>query len=74
MVMGSLTAFVGRDLILKRGYFGWETDLESTLDESGFGAATEIGGFTIKSPRSILGTITCLDIHTHFIRIVWIIC
>ena len=46
-----------------------KTDLESMSDESGFGAATEMGGFTLEIPRSILGNITFLDIHIHFISI-----
>ena len=46
-----------------------KTDLDSMLNESGFGAATEMVGFTLEIPRSILGNITFLEIHIHFISI-----
>ena len=36
----------------KRGVFVGKTDLESMLDESAFGAATEMGGFSLdKVPK-----------------------
>ena len=46
-----------------------KTDIDYMLDESGFGAATEMGGFTLEMPRSILVNITFLEIHIHFINI-----
>ena len=51
-----------------------KTDLDSMLGESGFGAATEMGGFALEIPRRILGTITLLDIHLNFISIGRSIC
>ena len=46
-----------------------KTDLYSMLDESGFGAATEMGGFTLEIPIIFLSNINVLDIHIHFISI-----
>ena len=48
-----------------------KTNIDSMLDESGFGAATKMGGFVLERPRSILVTRTFLDIHIHFISIFW---
>ena len=55
----------------KERFLVGKTDLESILDESGFGAATEMVGFAVERPRSILGTRTFFYIHLHFISIGW---
>ena len=69
MVLGPLMILVGRHLIIQRRVFLLEIYIESMLDESGFGAATEMGGFTAESTRSILGTRTFFNIRLHFIRV-----
>ena len=53
----------------KEGVLVDNIDLESMWDKSGFCAATEMEGFTLERPRGILGTVSFLDIHLHFIRI-----
>ena len=53
MVLGTLMKFVGRHFIIQRRVF-WlpKTYLDSMLDESCFGAATEMGGFALdKGPE-----------------------
>ena len=48
MAMGALITLVGRNLNMQRRVFWFgKKDLESMSDESGFGAATEIGGVTL---------------------------
>ena len=40
----------------KEGILVVKTDIGSMLDEIGFGAATEMGGFSLEGPINILGT------------------
>ena len=48
MVLGYLITLVGRHFDMQRRLFlVGKTDLEYMLDESGFGAATEVGGFAM---------------------------
>ena len=47
MVLGPLMKLVVRHLIIKRRVFWLKKNLESMLDESVFGAATKMGGFTL---------------------------
>ena len=60
---------VGRNLMIKRKLFWLKKNLDSMLGKTGFHDATEMGGFALESPRSILGTRTFLDIHLHLISI-----
>ena len=49
-------------------------DLESMLDKSGVGAATEMVGLTLERLISIPGKRNFLEIHIHFIIIIRRIC
>ena len=75
MVLGTLTKLVGRQFMMQRRFF-WLAKYISIPHgmKSGFGPTTEMGEFALKRPRSILGTITFLYIHIHFIRIGRSIC
>ena len=69
MVLGPVVTLVGIFDYSKEGVLVGKTDPESILDESGFGAATEMGVFAMESPIIILVTRTFLDIHLHFVSI-----
>ena len=48
MVLVPLMTLVGRHFMMQRRVFlVGKKDLESMLDECGYGAATEMGGFTL---------------------------